>query len=93
MVRTIAGVIILIGVVVWLPIWAQLVFFAAAIILLSYQYVVLIPAVIGDALYAPTGQIFSLANHWLLIIVGAMLIIYWYVMKKMRVQRVYGLEA
>jgi hypothetical protein len=59
MVRTIVGVIILIGVVVWLPIWAQLVFFAAAIILLPYQYVVLIPAVIGDALYAPTGQILS----------------------------------
>lgn len=93
MVRTIAGLIILIGAVVWLPIWVQVAFFAAAIILLPYQYVVLIPAVIGDALYAPNGRIFTLSNHWLLIIVGAMLIIYWYSMKKMRVQRVYGLEA
>ncbi|HTH92869.1 MAG TPA: hypothetical protein VL576_00070 [Candidatus Paceibacterota bacterium] len=92
MIRTIAGVIILIGVVLWFPVWIQVVFFAAAVILLPYKFLILIPAIIGDALYAPSTQL-SLTSHWMTLIVLAMLGIHWYVMKKMRVQRVYGLEA
>jgi hypothetical protein len=93
MIRTIIGVIILIGAVLWLPIWIQLALFAVAVVLLQYRYAVLIPAIMGDALYAPTPHFFNLANHWLTLIVLAMLAVYWYALKKLRVQHAYGLEA
>ncbi len=92
MIRTIVGVILLIAAVVWLPIWVQLVLFALAISILPYRYFVLIPAIISDALYAPSTY-FSFLTHWSTLIVLAMLGIQWYVMKKMRVQSMYGLEA
>ena len=92
MIRTIVGVILLIAAVLWLPIWIQVVLFAIGVILLKYRFYVLIPAIIGDALYAPSTH-FSLSGHWLTLIVLAMLGIHWYVMKKMRVQSFYGLEA
>ncbi len=92
MIRAIVGVIILIGAVLWLPIWVQLACFAAAVILLPYRVFFLVPAIIGDALYMPGSQ-FNLASHWLTLIVLGMIIIHWYAMKKMRVQHLYGLEA
>jgi hypothetical protein len=92
MIRTIVGVILLIGAVLWLPVWVQLALFAIAVIVLPYRFFVIIPAIISDALYAPTTR-FSLVTHWSTLIVIAMLGIHWYVMKKMRLQHVYGLEA
>jgi hypothetical protein len=92
MIRTVIGIILLIATVLWLPIWAQLTLFAAAVVVLPYRLYVLIPAVISDALYAPTTRL-SLSAHWLTLIVLTMLGVHWYVIKKMRVQSIYGLEA
>jgi hypothetical protein len=92
MIRTIVGVTLLIVAVLLLPAWIQVVLFVAAIIVLPYRSFVLIPAIISDALYAPTSHI-SPSTHWLTLLVAALLAIHWYTMKKMRVQHLYGLEA
>lgn len=92
MVRTIVGVIILLLAVMWLPVWLQLALFAVAVIVAPYRLFLLIPAIISDAWYAPSMR-FSLSAHWLTLVVLAMIGIHWYVMKKMRVQHLYGLEA
>jgi hypothetical protein len=92
MIRTIAGIVVLILAILWLPIWLQIMLFAIAVTILPYRFFVLAPAIIGDALYAPTMQ-FSLTAHWLTLIVLTMLGIQWFVAKKMRVNAFYGLEA
>lgn len=92
MIRTIVGIVLLIVAILWLPVWIQVALFAAAVIALPYRWYVLIPAILADALYAPTTQ-FSLASHWMTLIVLAMLGTYWFAQKKMRVQSIYGLEA
>ena len=92
MIRTIVGVLLLIAAVLWLPMWIQVVLFAAAVIFLPHRAYILLPAIFSDALYAPSSQ-FSLRAHWTTLMVVVMLGIHWYVMKKMRVQHLYGLEA
>jgi len=92
MIRTIIGIVLLVAAVLWLPIWLQIVLFAIAIAVLPYRFFVLVPAVISDALYAPSSH-FSLTTHWLTLIVLAMLGLQWFIMKKMRVNSFYGLEA
>ena len=93
MIRTIIGVVVLLCAILWLPLWLQLVLFALAVILVPYRVALLVPAIVSDALYAPTAH-FSLYSHWLTLIVLAMLGIHWFVIRKMRVNSpFYGLEA
>jgi hypothetical protein len=92
MVRTIIGVVVLLIAIICLPIWAQVVLFAIAIIFVPYRYYLLAPAIIADALYAPY-TVWNIGSHWLTLIVLAMLAVHWFIIKKMRINAFYGLEA
>lgn len=92
MIRTIAGVLLLILSVLWLPLWVQLVLLAAFILTDRNPGYALIPAVISDALYAP-GSIFELGHHLMILAVLAALLIRYVVVRKLRVHTDYGLEA
>ncbi|MDB5188735.1 MAG: hypothetical protein JWM92_333 [Candidatus Nomurabacteria bacterium] len=93
MIRTIIGIAVLFCAILWLPLWLQLVVYALVIILIPHRVIVLVPAIVSDALYAPTTH-FSLYSHWLTLSVLVMLGIHWFVVRKMRVNTpFYGLEA
>ncbi len=92
MIRTVIGIMVLLAAVLWLPLWLQLVLFAAAIIIGPYRFFFIIPAIVSDALYAPTSRL-SISNHWVTIIVFGMLALHWGIMKVLRVPTVYGVEA
>jgi hypothetical protein len=82
----------LLAAVLWLPVWLQIVLFALAVIVGPYRFFFIIPAIVSDALYAPSMH-FSLATHWMTLIVLAMLGLHWVVTKSLRIPTVYGLEA
>jgi len=92
MIRTIIIIVLLLCAVLWLPLWLQIVLFAAAIVIGPYRFFMVIPAIISDALYAPSSH-FSLTNHWMTVFVLAMLGLHWFIMKKLRIPTMYGVEA
>lgn len=92
MIRTIIIVLLLICAVLWLPVWLQVVLFAAAILIGPYRFFMVIPAIVSDALYAPTVH-FSLAYHWMTLLVFVLLGLHWFIMKKLRIPTMYGVEA
>jgi hypothetical protein len=92
MIRTIIGIVLLLCAVLWLPVWLQLLLFAIAVVVIPYRAYILLSAIVSDALYAPTSH-FSLTAHWMTLIVLAMIGLYWFIMRKLRVTPFYGLEA
>jgi hypothetical protein len=92
MIRIVVGIVILTAAVLWLPLWLQLALFVAAIILLPYRFFLVIPAIISDALYAP-GSVWKISSHWMTVIVLVLLAIHYFIMKKLRIRTLYGLEA
>lgn len=92
MIRTIVGIVLLLAAVVALPVWAQLVLFAAAIVMGPYRFFFIIPAIVSDALYAPGSQ-WALSSHWMTLLVVALLGLHWIITKSLRIPTVYGLEA
>lgn len=92
MIRTIILVALLICAVLWLPVWIQLGLFALAILVGPYRFFMIIPAIVSDALYAPSLH-FSLTGHWMTLIVLALLGLHWFIMKKLRIPTMYGVEA
>jgi hypothetical protein len=78
--------------VLWLPVWLQVVLFVAAVLIGPYRFFMVIPAIISDAVYAPTAH-FSLAYHWMTLFVFALLGLHWFIMKKLRIPTMYGVEA
>lgn len=91
MVKTLIAIIILCGAVLYLPLWVQLGLFAIAVIIVRYPVALLIPAVFADAWYAPVRS-FSFMNNKTVFIVGAMIILYYLVMRMTRIRERYGLE-
>ncbi len=85
-------VVFLIVAVLYVPLWVQVVFFVAAIIFDPYRFFMIIPAIVSDALYAP-GSYLSPAHHLMTILVLALLCLHYFIMKKLRVRTIYGLEA
>ncbi|MDB5254850.1 MAG: hypothetical protein JWL92_226 [Candidatus Nomurabacteria bacterium] len=92
MIRTLIGIILLIVAILWLPLWVQLVLFAIFILIDANRSFAVIPAVISDALYAP-GSVWNVHSHWMTLLVLAALLLYYIVIKKLRVRSTYGLEA
>lgn len=92
MLRTIALIALLIIAVLYLPLWVQLVLFVAAILIGPYRFFMVIPAIVSDALYAP-GSWMNPSAHWMTLLVLGLLGIHYFVMKKLRIRTVYGLEA
>lgn len=85
MLRTTIAVIILCGVILWLPVWVQISLFAIAVILVPYRLVLLAPAVIADALYAPSSA-FTVTHFKMTILVFGLLFIYWFITSYTRIQ-------
>jgi hypothetical protein len=81
MIRTIAAVIVLLGAILWSPVWVQLILFACAIVLVRYRAVLLIPAIVSDVLYAPTP---SLAHMKCTLVVAAMIGVWYLLMTQTR---------
>jgi hypothetical protein len=92
MVRSVALILILLLAVFWLPSWLQLALFVAAILIGPYRFFMVLPAIVSDALYAP-GSYWHLSSHWMTLLVLALLGIHYFIMKKLRIRAVYGLEA
>lgn len=92
MIRTVIIIVLLLCAVLWLPLWLQFLLFAAAIIIGPYRFFMVIPAILSDALYAPTAH-FSLTAHWMTLSVLALLALHWFIMKKIRIPTMYGVEA
>jgi hypothetical protein len=91
-IRIIGGIVLLLAAVLWLPLWVQIAFFIIAIIVIPYRFFLVLPAIFSDALYAPTSH-FSLSTHWMTVSVLVLLAIHYFIMKKLRIRTLYGLEA
>ncbi len=92
MIRTLILIALLLSAVLYLPLWIQLVLFVAAVLIGPYRFFMLVPAIVSDALYAPSMH-FSLTGHWMTLIVLALLVLHWFIMKKLRIPTMYGVEA
>jgi hypothetical protein len=92
MIRTVLWIVLLGAAVFLTPLWVQMILFVAAIISGPYRFFFVIPAIVSDAIYAP-GSVFMLSSHDMLIFVLVLLLIHWFIMKKLRIRTIYGLEA
>lgn len=92
MIRILAAIGLLIVAVVWLPVWVQVVLFVTAVILVQYRFFLVIPAIISDALYA-SHSAWNIRSHYMTLLVLALLALHYFIMKKMRIRTLYGLEA
>lgn len=87
MIRSLVGMVVLVGAVCWMPVWFQLVLFVLAVVFLAYKVLFLVPAVIADILYAPTAS-FSLANLKMTLIVSALIVSWFIIMHQTRISHV-----
>jgi uncharacterized membrane protein len=87
MIRSIVAIGVLLGAVVWTPVWFQCVLFALSIAFLPKKVLFLIPAIVADALYAPTHA-FSLSNLKMTMIVIGMLLLWLALMQQTRISHV-----
>ena len=92
MVRIFLGILLLLAAVLWFPLWVQIALFVLAIIIVPYRFFLIIPAIVSDALYAP-GSALSIRSHWMTLLVLTLLGIHYFIMKKLRIRTLYGLEA
>jgi hypothetical protein len=92
MIRTLVGITLLIVSVLWFPLWVQLILIAVFILTDSSRYLVVIPAILSDALYAP-GSVWNVSHHFMTLIVLVALGLYYIAVKMLRVRSTYGLEA
>lgn len=88
MLRTILIVAGLFVAIFWLPIWLQLICFVLAVIFAKHRLVVLLPAIMSDALYSPNTS-FALSNLKTTIYVVLMLIVFWIIINKTRIKILY----
>ena len=87
MVRTLIAVLVLIGAVLWTPIWFQIALFVFAIVLIPYTLALLFPAIVSDVLYAPTDSL-KLGNLTMTLIVVAMVVVWTIIMQQTRISHV-----
>ncbi len=76
MIRTLVVVACLTAAVLWLPVWGQVLMLIAGFLLARYKVALLVPAIISDVLYAPTGTL-AVGNLKATLLVGIILIA-WY---------------
>lgn len=87
-VKTILSLCILCLLVLFAPLWIQLVGFLLACIFMHFRLLLLIPALVGDIVYAPTTA-FSLSHYILTLSVIGMLLVWWIVVTRTRVKVLY----
>lgn len=90
MIKVLISVVIAICAIFWLPLWAQLAIFCMLIIITPYRFLLLVPAIMADALYAPSGISILHAKYTLFVLV--LLLLWWVITTKTRLREVYVLE-
>jgi len=90
--RTVLTLLAICIATLYCPIWVQLAIYGSALFLMrKHRLLLLLPAVMSDAYYAPTVGIgFDTAKMTLT--VSVLLIIFWLVTTKTRVREWYGVE-
>ena len=90
MARLCIYIVVLIGGVIFLPVWVQLLLFALAVILVGrYRLGLFIPALFADVLYAPNSH-FILSNFKMTLIISGLLLIYSIVVTRTRIRTLYA---
>jgi hypothetical protein len=93
MIRTGAVILILLCAVLYVPLWVQAVLFVVALcIVRRLPYMLVLPAIVSDALYAPYHMTDPRAHIATIIILGVIIGWQW-TLKKLRLAEWYGLEA
>lgn len=87
MIRSLIAVVVLLGAVLWTPVWFQCVLFVFCIAFLPKKVLFLIPAIVADALYAPATGL-TLVNIKTTMIVTAMILIWLALMQQTRISHV-----
>ncbi|MBP6904891.1 MAG: hypothetical protein KBB91_02450 [Candidatus Pacebacteria bacterium] len=77
MIQTILAIVVLLGAVLWLPVWVQIVFFILATVVVRHRLLLLVPAIVADVMYAPNPS-FAIEHFIMTGIVLGMLLV-WYV--------------
>lgn len=90
MIRTAIAVVVLLGAIVWLPLWLQLLLLLGAVIVVPYKLTLFVPAVFADALYAP--GVVSVAHLKYTLITALLLVLYWILITKTRINEIYAVQ-
>jgi hypothetical protein len=90
MIRALISIAIAICAIFWLPLWAQFAIFGILIIITPYRFLLLLPAIVADALYAPSGTSITHAKYTIFVFV--LLLLWWVITTKTRLREVYVLE-
>lgn len=79
--------------VLLLPLWANIGLFVVALFVIPHRLALFLPAILSDALYAPTAG-FAPAGLLMTLLVGVLLVVHWLLMTQTRVaQLLYGVET
>ncbi len=95
MIRTFCVIAILIGIVLWTPVWLQLLAFVLAVFLVRYRLLLFVPALVADALYAPTLShtwTSLIGAHTTVLIVGVFLAIWYIITTQTRIGTYYAIS-
>lgn len=93
MIRTAIVTLALVVAVLYLPLWLQLALFVVAVFVVSHRLALFIPAIVADALYAPTAS-FGLHSVAMTALVAVLLALRWALIHKTRFgTMLYGLET
>lgn len=90
MVRTILAVGILFLATFFLPFWLQAIFYILAVFFVRHRLWLLLPAFFADAWYSPMRSL-SFHNNKTVLIVFAIIVIYFIIVRNTRVAQTYGL--
>ena len=71
----------------FLPVWVQLLLYAAGCFVVPYRIALFVPASLADALYAP-HQAFA-TGHWYVLYVAALLAVHWALVRFTRIGQWY----
>ena len=91
MIRTILAIVILVLATLFLPFWVQAIFYLVAVLFITHRLWLLLPALFADVWYSPVRS-FHLENNKTVLLVLAMLILYFIIIRNTRVTQAYGLE-
>lgn len=84
MIRTISAVVVLCAAILWIPLGFQVALFCLAVIVVPYRLALFVPAVMADALYAPTG-VWAVGHFKMTILVALLLVLQWFISTHTRI--------
>ena len=91
MIRSSIIVAILVGATFFVPVWMLLVLYGVALFFTPHRWLLVIPAVLFDAWYAPSHSL-TFSNNRMLVIVLGMIIVFSVGLTTTRISQRYGLE-